>query len=221
GPFSLEYLRSRDQTCFEINFNTVRAENRLTSVSVFIRDITARKQVEAALRESEGKYRSVVTAMGEGIVLHNATGEIITCNPSAERILGLTEDQMKGKTSLDPRWQSIHEDGSPFAGETHPAMVTLRTGKPMRDVVMGVRTPEGTSNWININTAPFFTPGTPAPSGVIVSFADITVRKRAGFSRNVLTRFLEVNRIETRNLFRGNLLRQPAFMNIEKRVVGD
>lgn len=49
----------------------------------------------------------------------------------------------------------------------------------------------------------------------------ITVRADAGFTRNDLTRFLEANRIETRALFSGNLLRQPAFMDIEKRVVGD
>jgi CDP-4-dehydro-6-deoxyglucose reductase, E1 len=49
----------------------------------------------------------------------------------------------------------------------------------------------------------------------------ITVRPNAGFTRNNLTRFLETNRIETRNLFSGNLLRHPAFENIECRVVGD
>jgi CDP-6-deoxy-D-xylo-4-hexulose-3-dehydrase len=49
----------------------------------------------------------------------------------------------------------------------------------------------------------------------------ITVRDKAGFTRNELTRFLEANRIETRNLFSGNLLRQPAFKDIEHRVVGD
>ena len=49
----------------------------------------------------------------------------------------------------------------------------------------------------------------------------LTVRKDAGFSRNDLTRFLEANRIETRNLFSGNLLRQPAYISIEHRVVGD
>jgi CDP-6-deoxy-D-xylo-4-hexulose-3-dehydrase len=49
----------------------------------------------------------------------------------------------------------------------------------------------------------------------------ITVRDNAGFSRNDLTRFLEFNRIETRNLFSGNLLRHPAFQAIEHRVVGD
>jgi len=49
----------------------------------------------------------------------------------------------------------------------------------------------------------------------------MTVSDDAGFFRNELTKFLEMNRIETRNLFSGNLLRHPAFENIEHRVVGD
>jgi CDP-4-dehydro-6-deoxyglucose reductase, E1 len=49
----------------------------------------------------------------------------------------------------------------------------------------------------------------------------ISVREEAGFTRNELTRFLEKNRIETRNLFSGNLLRHPAFEKIECRVIGN
>lgn len=49
----------------------------------------------------------------------------------------------------------------------------------------------------------------------------ITVKDGAGFSRNDLTAFLEAGHIETRNVFAGNLLKQPAYMNIEHRVVGD
>lgn len=49
----------------------------------------------------------------------------------------------------------------------------------------------------------------------------ITVRPDAGFTRNELTRYLETNRIETRNLFAGNLLRHPAYEGIPRRVVGD
>jgi len=49
----------------------------------------------------------------------------------------------------------------------------------------------------------------------------ITVREDAGFTRNDLTGFLEANRVETRNLFSGNLLRHPAFQDIPHRVVGD
>src|SRR6185436_14840957 len=49
----------------------------------------------------------------------------------------------------------------------------------------------------------------------------LTVRENAGFTRADLVRFLEVNRVETRNLFAGNLLRHPAFQNIPHRIVRD
>jgi len=49
----------------------------------------------------------------------------------------------------------------------------------------------------------------------------LTVKEDAGFSRNKLTSFLEQNGIETRNLFCGNLIRQPAFLDIKKRQIGD
>ena len=48
----------------------------------------------------------------------------------------------------------------------------------------------------------------------------ISVRPGQNFTRNDLTGHLEDNRIETRNLFSGNLLRHPAFENISRRVVG-
>jgi CDP-6-deoxy-D-xylo-4-hexulose-3-dehydrase len=49
----------------------------------------------------------------------------------------------------------------------------------------------------------------------------ITVRDNAGFTRADIVRFLEANRVETRSLFAGNLLRHPAFQSIPRRVVGD
>jgi len=49
----------------------------------------------------------------------------------------------------------------------------------------------------------------------------ITVREEAGFTRSELVAYLEANRVETRTLFAGNLLRHPAFQQIPHRVVRD
>ncbi len=49
----------------------------------------------------------------------------------------------------------------------------------------------------------------------------VTVKEEAGFTRTDLTNHLDENKVDTRNLFAGNLLRQPAYLDIECRVVGD
>jgi CDP-6-deoxy-D-xylo-4-hexulose-3-dehydrase len=75
---------------------------------------------------------------------------------------------------------------------------------------------EGLSQWTDLFILPQATDGAdPA------WFAyPIAVRGNAGFSRTELTNFLDENRIETRNLFGGNLLRQPAYQDIIYRVSG-
>ncbi len=144
-----------------------------------VQDISEYKQVELELRESKKLYCSVVKSMHEGVVIQQADGTISSCNASAESILGLTAEQIKGRNSLDPRWHTIHEDGSPFPGENHPAMIALRTGKPCLETVMGVYKPNGELTWILINSEPLFFPGQTIPHGVVTSFSDITRRKQA------------------------------------------
>ena len=132
------------------------------------------RQRQAILRESEERYRSVITAMTEGIVVHSRDGGIETSNQSAELILGLTTDRVHGRLSMDPLWRAIHEDGSDFPSEEHPAMVTLRTGRSQMGVVMGLRRPNGSLTWLSINTQPLFQFDETYPSAVVATFTDIT-----------------------------------------------
>ena len=138
-----------------------------------------RGHAEEALRASEERYGSVVAALAEGIVFMDADGLLSASNASAERILGLTAEQIGGRTSFDPRWRAIHEDGSPFPGDTHPIVMTLRTGQPCSNVIMGVHKPSGELTWISINSEPLFRPGAATPYAAVASFFDVTERKQA------------------------------------------
>jgi diguanylate cyclase (GGDEF)-like protein/PAS domain S-box-containing protein len=141
--------------------------------------LKALEEAQHELRASEERYRSVITATGEGILLQDSAGAIRTCNASAERILGIPANRMVGRETRELRWHAIREDGSPLLEEMHPAMETLRTGKPRSSVVMGVYRPDGTLAWISMNSQPLFQPEGTIPYAVVTSFADITAHKRA------------------------------------------
>ncbi len=141
--------------------------------------------------ESESILGVVFETMAEGVVVQDRDGSILECNPSAERILGLTADEMKGRTSMDPRWRAVHDDGSPFPGETHPAMETLRTGEPCSDVVMGVHRPDQSMSWILTNSRPLIAEGEAAPHAVVTTFTDITQLRELGEEKERLSAELE------------------------------
>lgn len=142
-------------------------------------EFDAKNILLSQLQESEQRYRSVIASMTEGVVLQLADGQITTCNASAERIIGLTPEQMMGRRSIDLDWRTVQEDGSPFPGQQHPAMITLQTGKPLSNVVMGIHKSDKTLTWISINSQPLFQMNQSQPYGVVTTFADITERKRA------------------------------------------
>ncbi|MFN8040111.1 MAG: EAL domain-containing protein [Acidimicrobiales bacterium] len=114
----------------------------------------------------------VVDALPEGLVLQGPDGRIIDGNRRASELLGLTHDQLLGRTSRDPRWRAVHRDGRPFPGDEHPAMVCLRTGEPSVGTVMGIDAPDRGRRWITVSSAPVELE--PGQRGVVSSFVDVT-----------------------------------------------
>ena len=156
-------------------------------------DITAQKQAEESLRESEQKYRTLFETMSQGVVQQGADGKIISVNPAAERILGLPMEQMQGRTLTNIRRRVIREDGSDFPEEKDPSMVALRTGKVVQNVVMGVFSLKADSySWLNINAVPQFLPGEAKPFQVFTTLEDISLRKRMVVFNNLTPREKEV-----------------------------
>ena len=154
------------------------------ALTVYFQDITAQ-------RASERRQRLLYDMLPQGVIFQDASGRITAANPAAQRILGLSLDELTGRYSADPRWSAVHEDGAPWPGETHPSMETLRTGQPVRDAVMGILHPgDNTYRWIRVNTQPLteLDPefGPEAIREVLATFEDITERKRAEEERERL-----------------------------------
>jgi len=147
---------------------------------VAMHDITEKREAAARLLESEALYSSVVSAMAEGVVIHEPDGAISAYNDAALRILDLTADQLQGRTAMDLASRTIRSDGSPFPGEEYPATVTLRTGQAQANVVMGICKADGSVTWILINTEPVdLGADNRRRQSVVATFIDITDLRRA------------------------------------------
>ncbi len=73
------------------------SEGELVSVLAIARDITKRKEAEEKLKESEIKYRHLFENTPSSILLINSKGVIIDCNPTTEKMLGYTKEDLIGK----------------------------------------------------------------------------------------------------------------------------
>ena len=128
--------------------------------------------------ETSDMFRSLFETMAQGVVYQDAGGRIIAANPAAEKILGLSRDQLMGRTSLDPRWRTIREDGSALPGDEHPSMIALRTGQPVKDVLFGIFHPAAENyRWVLVNAVPEFRPGESTPWRVYATITDVTQRR--------------------------------------------
>jgi PAS domain S-box-containing protein len=143
-------------------------------------------QLTKALQGSETRYRSMVEAIHEGVLLLNSEGRIETCNTSAERILECTAEDLIAHNISDRNWQAIHEDGAPFDWRNFPGLITARTGIPCSDRVIGLCRPGQQITWLSINSRPLFHPDQPLPYAVVVSFSDVSSRKGMEEERNQL-----------------------------------
>lgn len=143
------------------------------------REIAERKHAENALQESQHMVLSIIQDVDIGVLLQGPQAEILLCNKTALELLGMSEEQLIGKTWFNIDWNVIHEDGRSFPRDTHPAPQAITTGQPVRNVIMGVYRPAFQDwVWLMVSAVPEI-----APDGVIkhvvCSFSNITALKQA------------------------------------------
>ena len=132
-----------------------------------------------SLPEREALATLLFEMTPQGVVCHDANG-VIFANPAAQHLLGLSSPQLQDHPTLDPSWRFVHEGGSDFPWDEQPGMVALRTARDVRDVVVGVVNPQGsTYTWLNVTAKPLFRPGETAPYRSLLFLDDITEQKLA------------------------------------------
>lgn len=126
----------------------------------------------------EELLQSILDTIGEGVIFQEASGVIKFANQAARRTFGIDGEEAQNCTSLHPEVPLVYEDGSPCPLEEYPSTITLRTGQALCHQIRGIAKPGRPVAWLSINTKPITCPGQKLPEAVVISFSDITERKR-------------------------------------------
>lgn len=158
----------KDGTSFPVSYvaSPIISDNQIIGCVVAFHDITARKQLEDALRRSErdaieraGELEAIVEAMNDAILVFNSEGRIFHANSAAWRFfrrdmissgLALLNERMS-------RYAVRDEHGDPLTNEDTPLFRILRGETLTNDnsVDIFIRDPSGRRVEVNISGAPF------------------------------------------------------------------
>jgi PAS domain S-box-containing protein len=135
-----------------------------------IKDITHRRSAEESIHR-------VVDRIAEAVSIIDSDGTHLHVNQASRAILGELRAQFGQGPVSELDWGAIAEDGTPLPVEQLPAEITRLSGEEINDAVVGFPSATDEIRWLRISTRRLS--DGPAPYQVIVSYTDITRRKRA------------------------------------------
>ena len=181
---------------------------------------------ETARRRAEQHYRTVVTALDEGVLVMGPTGMIESANPAACRIFGMPAADLIGIPCHT--LVLFNEDGHWIPPDELPSVQTRRTGITHNGLVVRLRRPDGRDVWVSL-TSRLLSPEDPHAMSVVTSFTDITesraisARLAHDATHDPLTRLanrtLVLDRLERRGLAGHTTV---LFLDLDKfKVIND
>ncbi len=127
----------------------------LIESSVLIGTLLLRRDQEARLKAEDSKYMDLFQNMSDGVVYHDAQGAIKNANKAACEILGLSRDELMNRGATDIEWNFLHENNEPFEIDDLPFMSVIKTGKPVKDVVLGIYSKAvNRHRWLSVSATP-------------------------------------------------------------------
>ena len=172
-------LQDGQEVSFHISATYLIGENEMPiAIMIIFHTIDDAKNKEKELEAEKKKYNILMNTLPLGVMMINANGKIVACNKRGAEILEMTETAAIGKLAANPDLKTIKEDGSVFPLAEFPSVVSLQTGFPQRNVIMGIQLRGDSIVWLSVNSEALIRPGEFEPYAVVVSYSDITVSKK-------------------------------------------
>jgi diguanylate cyclase (GGDEF)-like protein/PAS domain S-box-containing protein len=138
-----------------------------------LHDLSDVRSVQAALDESTMRYKSVVDGVSNGVVLQDRDGAVLAANPSAQRIMQRSAQDLLGQR-IDLLECGFDQSDNSLAGEASPVLKALREGESTTGLQVCLKPQWGQQRWIWFSSIPLMRDGEQTPYAVLSSFEDIT-----------------------------------------------
>lgn len=167
--------RRRDGATVEVELNMtclMQDDGSLSGIVSSIRDITERRRAQAALRDSEEKYRTLVDNLSVGVFRSrlDARGTIVHANPGLASMAGFASAQAMQGAAIASFYENLDERKAVLRE------ILASGGLRGREILL--RKPDGEVRWVAISaTLMYDRDGAPYCLDGIIE--DITERKRA------------------------------------------
>jgi DNA-binding CsgD family transcriptional regulator len=124
------------------------------------------------VREATLTAAVALDAIEEGVLVQDAGDNVVYANRAARELLGVGRDELRGRSELPAPCECQTESGEALDHESWPGPDALRTGRPQRPRVMGIKRPDGGVRWVRASARPI-------GRSVLTSLQDITALRRA------------------------------------------
>jgi hypothetical protein len=128
--------------------------------------------------DTDNPYLDILNKLQTGVVVHGPDTHIVFCNPRAAELMGLSEDQMRGKTAMDPAWRFVDETGRAMPVPDYPVNRVIASGQAVKGIVLGVNaSAHAQTVWVLVSAFPQHNADGQLTQ-VVVDFYDITEQRK-------------------------------------------
>lgn len=176
-PLVLEQpVRRYDRTEATLNLRLTLVPLGPEHLALFLEDVPSQRVAQIALSESESRYRSLVAALPDAVLLRGADGRVLACNDVAVRVLGAErEADLLGETRVIPPGVTVRTEGGEFVPhDALPDQAVLTTGRSAVAAVYSLEQ-DGRTRWLRVAAEPVRS-ATGAVTGSAAILTDVTER---------------------------------------------
>ena len=175
-------LISKDKSEYQIADSAAPIKNKegeITGVVLVFSDVTEKYNSQQQIVENEERYHNLLLNLEAGIVVHAPDTSIVMNNQRASELLGLNDDQMRGKVAIDEAWDFIDEENISLKLDEYPVNRIVTAKKPIKNQILGIcHSSKKEIVWVTVNGFPVLTTNGEI-SEIVISFIDITEQKLA------------------------------------------